>query len=142
MAEISVNDAAVIASLKKFDKLADEAAGKALGFLGIRYEVEAFANANGPINRGGPHIPWAKPGPNKRTGQLSLHIKSSLPIRQGFGSYVVGVGSSMYYAAWVENGNDRWGAGVNYPYMRPAYISMKPKAAKIFSDSYKRFRGI
>ena len=141
MAEIIVKDAGLIAGLKGYDEKVAAAAGKALGFLGLAFQAEAQANAKGPFNPGGPHIPWSKPGPNVRTGNLVRSIRSTKPRREGFGNYVVGVGPSIYYAAIVENGSSRWGSGVNYPYMKPAYEATLPKAERIFLTAYKRFRG-
>ena len=141
MAEIIVKDADLLAGLKNLDKAVTEAAGKALGYLGVAYQAEAQKNANGPFNSGGPHIPWSGAGPNKRTGNLIRSIHSTMPQREGFGNYKVGIGPSIYYAAMVENGTSRWGAGVNYPYMQPAFKTMLPKAERIFLTAYRRFRG-
>lgn len=142
MATIRVNDSAVVADLKNMDAKIEAAAMKALGYLGVAFQAEAQDNAKGPFNSGGPHIPWDKPGPNRRTGNLVRSIRSTVPIRIGFGSYSVGVGPSVYYASMVENGTARWGAGVNYPYMKPAYVAMLPKAKLVFMSAYKRFRGV
>jgi hypothetical protein len=142
MVNVIVQDAAVIADLKHMDKVIEETAMKALGYLGLAFQAEAMKNASGPFNSGGPHIEWGNPGPNVRTGQLRKSIRSTMPRREGFGTYVVGVGPSIYYASWVENGNSSWPSGVKYPYMEPAFISLKPKAARIFSEAYKRLRGV
>jgi hypothetical protein len=142
MVDIVVYDAGTIADLRRMDAKIEAAAMKALGYLGVAYQAEAQANANGPFNSGGPHIPWDKPGPNKRSGNLIRSIRPTLPIRKGFGSYSVSVGPSMVYAMAVELGHPKWKSGVNYPYMKPAYDAMLPKAKRIFTNSYKRFRGI
>lgn len=141
MAEIIINDAGLLRGLKMADEDIAVAAGKALGYLGLAFQAQAQKNADGPYNSGGPHIGWALPGPNKRTGNLLRSIRSTKPLRIGFGSYKVGIGPSVYYAAIVENGSSRWKSGVNYPYMKPAYDAMLPKAEQIFLSAYKRFKG-
>ena len=142
MVSIIVSDAGTIADLKNMDVKIEQAAMKALGYLGLAFQAEAQSNAKGPFNSGGPHIPWDKPGPNVRTGNLVRSIRSTMPIRKGFGSYSVGVRPSVYYAGWVENGSSSWPSGVNYPYMKPAYDALLPKSKQIFTSAYKRFRGI
>ena len=142
MVSVVVNDAAVVADLKNMDAKIEEAAMKALGYLGVAFETEAQANAMGPFNSGGPHIPWSRPGPNRRTTNLVTSIRSTLPVRKGFGTYEVNVGAGIVYARAVELGHPKWKSGVNYPYMKPAYDTILPKSKQIFTSAYKRFRGI
>jgi HK97 gp10 family phage protein len=138
VAVITVNSAGTIQSMKTAEQKIDEAAGRALGMVAGQLERQAKINAYGPVTQSGPHQDWAGEGPNRRSGDLHKHIKSSRPIRIGFGSYEAEVTSPMFYSRWVEEGTSRSG---NYPFMRPAFDTLKQKADRIFMMYYRKFRG-
>jgi hypothetical protein len=94
-----------------------------LAAVQISREVERGAkNIVGEVThpRGTPHVPTSSGGPNTVTGTLGQNIRSSLPRREGYGTYVAIVGAETVYARHLEEGGGNWQSGVKYPFMRPA----------------------
>jgi HK97 gp10 family phage protein len=139
VALIEINDAALLAHLKRLEGQIPEAAGMALGQVALAIEAQAFVYASGPVVKKGPHVPWAGAGPNIRSGDLRRNIKASPAERTGFGSYKADVTSPMAYSRAVEEGTDRSG---KYPFMRPAFDYISKQADQIFIKAYRRFRSI
>jgi hypothetical protein len=101
------------------------------GLSQVAFAVEREAK-NGWSPRHAPGTPTtATRGgkPASITGNLRRSIHTE--IKQGFGTYVAEVGPTMIYSRRVELEYD-------YPYMRPAYVAMKPRANNIFSAAVKR----
>jgi hypothetical protein len=112
-----------------------------LNFQGTRsYEKRVSKNGN----------PWLKvtppkhvggSGPNTVTGNLKRSIKTT--YRVGFGVYTAEVGPTMIYARQVEKGGGKWPAGVKYPYLEPAALSLlrSGKLTRIFTTAVKEKLG-
>ena len=101
------------------------------GLSQVAFAVEAEAK-KGWSPRHAPGTPTTamrggKPASISGNLRRSIHTE----IKQGFGNYVAEVGPTMVYARRVELEYD-------YPYMQPAYVSMKPRANNIFSAAVKR----
>lgn len=60
------------------------------------------------------------------TGNLKSNIQPSV-TRKGFGSYLVEVGPTPIYGRTLELGGKNWKSGVNYPFMKPAYESIRER---------------
>ena len=101
------------------------------GLSQVAFAVEREAK-NGWSPRHAPGTPTTatrggKPASISGNLRRSIHTQ----IKQGFGNYEAEVGPSMIYSRRVELEYD-------YPYMRPAYVAMKPRANNIFSAAVKR----
>lgn len=133
-----LNEAQVLAALKKRTDQIEKAAMVAL--MAVAFEVERQAKINaltGQHERGDGHIPGTGPGPNRVTGALIRSITTER--KQGFdGMYSASVYPTMVYSRAVELGNERWKSGVRYPYLEPAANQVRKKARKIFIDVLKR----
>lgn len=111
----------VTAALKRWQNRMDKAAEMAT--VQISREVEAYSKKIvGEVihARGAPHITTASGGPNTVTGTLGQNIRSAVPRREGYGTYVAVVGAETTYARQLEEGGGNWPSGVKYPFMRPA----------------------
>jgi hypothetical protein len=80
-------------------------------------------------------------GPNTVTGNLKRSIKTT--YRAGFGVYTAEVGPTMIYARQVEKGGGNWPAGVKYPYLEPAALSLlrSGKINRIFATAVREKLG-
>jgi hypothetical protein len=80
-------------------------------------------------------------GPNTVTGNLKRSIKTT--FRTGLGVYTAEVGPTMIYARQVEKGGGKWPAGVKYPYLEPAALSLlrSGKLTRIFTTAVKEKLG-
>lgn len=119
----------VLAGLTAYEGKLMQAAVYGLSQVAFAVEREA---KNGWSPRHAPGTPTTatrggKPASISGNLRRSIHTE----IKQGFGSYVAEVGPTMIYARRVELEYD-------YPYMRPAYVAMKPRANNIFSAAVKR----
>lgn len=77
--------------------------------------------------------------PNRRTGALLRSVFTDL--RKEPGSYVASVFPSMVYAKSLELGNPNWKSGVKYPYLRPAFVALKPRMVGIFERAFAQKMG-
>lgn len=110
---------AVINLLKKKQKAVDrriEQAGKLAGATAVR---EIKLQIRGSHKRGTKTPSKHGEPPTNISGDLRRSIKYNSK-RKGFASYEVIAGPTMIYGRAVELGQSRWGAGVNYPYVKPA----------------------
>ena len=80
-------------------------------------------------------------GPNTVTGNLKRSIKTT--YRVGLGVYTAEVGPTMIYARQVEKGGGKWPAGLKYPYLEPAALSLylSGKLNRIFATAVKEKLG-
>lgn len=62
-----------------------------------------------------------RPGPNVVSGALRSGIVVDGPVRQGLGTFVAWVRSSVVYGRAIEEGHPRWKTGNKFPYLGPAY---------------------
>lgn len=133
-----LNEAQVLAALKKRTDQIEKAASVAL--MAVAFEVERQAKINaltGQHARGEGHIAGTGPGPNRVTGALIRSITTER--KQGFdGMYSASIYPTMVYSRAVELGDERWKSGVRYPYLEPAAATVRKKARTIFTETLKR----
>jgi hypothetical protein len=155
MAEIVIKNlkevlAAIDGSAEKIEQ------GAQLGIMRVGLAVERQAKLNFQGTRsyekrtsknGRPYLVTTPPkhvggsGPNTVTGNLKRSIKTT--YRVGLGVYTAEVGPTMIYARQVEKGGGNWPAGVKYPYLEPAALSLlrSGKLTRIFSTAVKEKLG-
>ena len=128
---------ALTAEASKFE----QAVAYGLAQVAFAFERQAKQNFSGTRRRVGGHIePRYHVGgdkPNVITGNLRRSINTK--IVKGFeGSYTATVGPSMVYARAVEQGLPNWKRGRGYPYIEPAYKTVKPRVSSIFANAVAR----
>jgi len=137
---VTDNLPAVTNALKAWSRRMDKAAQ--LAAVQISREVESGAkHIVGEVihPRGTPHVPTSSGGPNTVTGTLGQNIRSALPRREGYGTYVAIVGAETIYARHLEEGGGNWPSGVKYPFMRPARNQVVESGkARIILTNYVR----
>ena len=119
----------VLAGLTAYENKLMKAA--VYGLSQVAFAVERDAK-NGWSPRHKPGTPTtAQQGgkPASISGNLRRSIHTE--IKYGFGNYVAEVGPTMVYARRVE-------LEYNYPYIQPAYKSVRPRASNIFNNAVKR----
>lgn len=129
----------------------DDAALFAVGQVGLALERDVKKlltnNQHRATNTKTGKRKWIPPGhigadgtpPNRRTGALARSVYTN--TRKEAGSYVATVMPSMVYARGLELGDPRWKSGVKYPYMRPAFNTLKPRMVGIFERAFAQRTG-
>jgi hypothetical protein len=85
------------------------------------------------------HIGGDGSPPNRITGNLQRSVTTVMPKpQQGFRSYTAITGPTAVYARQLELGGGRWKTPVKYPYVAPAYESVKPRVEDIFNAAFMR----
>ena len=78
--------------------------------------------------------------PMNRTGNLRRSIRGE-KFRTGFASYEAIIGPTIIYGRKVELGGPNWKAGVQFPYMQPAYQIYRTQVhQQIITKYFKGFR--
>ncbi len=123
----------ILAGLTAYEGKLMQAAVYGLSQVAFAVEREA-KNGWSPRHAPGTPTTATRGGkPASITGNLRRSIHTE--IKQGFGNYIAEVGPTMIYARRVELEYD-------YPYVRPAYQSIKPRANNIFTAAVtRRLRG-
>ena len=119
----------MLAGLTAYEGKLMQAAVYGLSQVAFAVEREAKNGWSARHKPGTPTTATRGGKPASITGNLRRSIHTE--IKQGFGNYVAEVGPSMIYSRRVELDYD-------YPYMRPAYVAMRPRANNIFSAAVKR----
>lgn len=105
--------------------------------LAVEREVKMTLNNNPHARRGNRWIPSGHIGgpgtpPNRRSGNLMSSVRTE--VRQGYGTYTASVFPTMIYARRLE-------VGLNYPYLRPTAVRMRPRIKAIFQYNFlKKWR--
>jgi hypothetical protein len=113
-----------------------------LNFQGTRsYEKRVSKKTGRPWLKITPPRHVGGSGPNTVTGNLKRSIKTT--YRVGLGVYTAEVGPTMIYARQVEKGGGKWPAGVKYPYLEPAALSLylSGKLNRIFATAVREKLG-
>lgn len=129
----------VLRGLNKTESKIEEAARHGIAQVGLAVEREVKITLNNnPHSRtrsgwvpaghiGGPGTP-----PNRRSGNLMSSVRTE--VRQGYGTYTASVFPTMIYARRLE-------VGLNYPYLRPTAVRMRPRIKAIFQYNFlKKWR--
>jgi hypothetical protein len=129
----------VLRGLDKSEKRIEAAGAYAIAQVGLAVEREVKITLNN-----NPHVKtrsgWSPAGhiggdgtpPNRRTGNLMSSVRTE--VRSGFGTYTASVFPTMIYARRLE-------VGLNYPYLRPTAVRMKPRIKAIFQYNFlKKWR--
>lgn len=139
------NVSAVLSALTASQDSLSQAVGFAVAQVGFAFEAQAKRNFSGARTRSNTGGRWPtitppyhrdNPGnfPNVITGNLRRSIQTQVT---GFGgAYTAKVFPTMVYARAVELGGKNWQGqpwrNGGYPYMRPAYETVRPKVNEIF----------
>lgn len=119
----------------------EQAVAYGISQVAFAFEREAKKNFSGTRRRVAGHIePRYHVGgdkPNVITGNLRRSINTKI-VRGFDGSYKATVGPSMVYARAVEKGLPDWKRGRGYPYIEPAYNSVKPQVLSLFLAAVAR----
>jgi hypothetical protein len=113
-----------------------------LNFQGTRsYQKRVSKKTGNPWLKITPPKHVGGSGPNTVTGNLKRSIKTT--YRVGLGVYTAEVGPTMMYARQVEKGGGKWPAGLKYPYLEPAALSLylSGKLNRIFATAVREKLG-
>jgi hypothetical protein len=132
---------AVLAALSAHQEMYEKATAYGIAQVALAFEVQAARNFQGTRKRVDTKSNWPKldppmhkgpPGgfPNVVSGDLRRSIHTTL--KPGFGGkYTATVSPTVLYARAVELGGKNWQGqpwrNGGYPYMGPAYRTVKPK---------------
>jgi hypothetical protein len=156
MAEIVIKNLAdVLAAIDGAAEKIEQGAQLGIMRVGLAVERQAKLNFQGTRSyqkrvskkTGNPWLKITPPkhvggsGPNTVTGNLKRSIRTA--YRHGFDTYTTEVGPTMIYARQVEKGGGKWPAGLKYPYLEPAALSLylSGKLNRIFATAVREKLG-